>query len=253
LEGGGPAGRTHVWPLTIFQGHRRRVIPVPDRPIRIAHRGAPRRAPENTLPSFELALDIGAEGLELDVHATRDGVVVIHHDPALRQGLVIADTDFAELRRHEMGPGVPIPTLTELCAMVAGRAELFVEIKGADIEVLVLEALAGYTGPVAIHSFDHTMIRRLHVRRAPYPLGLLFEEGTGAVAAAMDDFGASDIWPHFTLVDEELVATVHARGGRIIPWTVNQRTDATILAAMGVDGLCGDDVSIFMPADPVHD
>ena len=205
----------------------------------------PRRAPENTLPSFELALSLGAEGIELDVHATRDGVVVIHHDPALRQGPVIADTDFAELRRHEVAAGVRIPTLAELCAMVAGRAELFVELKGEDVEVLVLEALAGYTGAVAIHSFDHAMIRRLHVRRAPYPLGLLFEESTERVAAAMDDFGASDIWPHYTLVDEELVATVHARGGRVIPWTVNQRTDATILAAMGVDGLCGDDVTVF--------
>ena len=218
---------------------------MPDRPLRIAHRGVPRRAAENTLPSFELALSLGAEGLELDVHATRDGVVVIHHDPALRQGLVIAESDFAELRRHEVVKGVPIPTLSELCAMVAGRAELFVELKGANVEVLVLEALAGYIGPVAIHSFDHAMIRRLHVRRAPYPLGILFEEGVSSVAAAMDDFGASDVWPHYTLVDEELVATVHARGGRIIPWTVNQPTDATILTAMGVDGLCGDDVSIF--------
>jgi glycerophosphoryl diester phosphodiesterase len=205
----------------------------------------PRRAPENTLPSFELALELGAEGLELDVHATRDGVVVVHHDAAVRRGPAIADVTLAELRRHEPAPGVPIPTLIELWEMVAGRAELFVEIKGANIEDLVLGALSGYEGPVAIHSFDHAMIQRLHEDRAPYPLGVLFEEGTAGVAAAMDDFGASDVWPHFPLVDAELIETVHARGGRVIPWTVNDPRRAVELTALGVDALCGDDVSIF--------
>jgi glycerophosphoryl diester phosphodiesterase len=218
---------------------------VPARPLRIAHRGVPRRAPENTLPSFELALELGAEGLELDVHATRDGVVVVHHDATVRAGPAIADLTLAELRRYQPARGVPIPTLIELWEMVAGRAELFVEIKGANIEDLVLGALAGYEGPVAIHSFDHAMIQRLHEDRAPYPLGVLFEEGTAGVAAAMDDFGASDVWPHYPLVDAELLETVHARGGRVIPWTVNDPARAVLLAALGVDALCGDDVSIF--------
>jgi glycerophosphoryl diester phosphodiesterase len=218
---------------------------LPDLPLRIAHRGVPRRAPENTLPSFALALELGADGLELDVHATRDGVVVVHHDATLRAGPAIAQLTFAELRRHAAAPGVPIPTLLELCEMVGGRAELFVEIKGANIEELVVAALAGYEGPVAIHSFDHAMIQRLHESRVPYPLGVLFEEGTSGAAAAMDDFGASDVWPHYPLVDAELIETVHARGGRVIPWTVNDPTVAFTLAGLGVDALCGDDVSIF--------
>jgi glycerophosphoryl diester phosphodiesterase len=205
----------------------------------------PRRAPENTLPSFELALDLGADGLELDVHATRDGVVVVHHDARVRGGSEIAQLTLLELRRHEPAPGIPIPTLIELWEMVAGRAELFVELKGANIEELVLGALAGYEGPVSIHSFDHAMIHRLHEERAPYPLGVLFEEGTAGVAAAMDDFGASDVWPRYPLVDAELIETVHARGGRVIPWTVNDPGTAVRLAALGVDALCGDDVSIF--------
>jgi glycerophosphoryl diester phosphodiesterase len=218
---------------------------LPGRPLRIAHRGVPRRAPENTLPSFELALELGADGLELDVHATRDGVVVVHHDASVRRGPAIAQLSFAELGRYEPAPGVRIPTLIELWELVAGRAELFVEIKGANIEQLVLAALSGYSGPVAIHSFDHAMIQRLHENHAPYPLGVLFEEGTAGVAAAMDDFGASDVWPHYPLVDAELLETVHARGGRVIPWTVNDPAHAARLAAIGVDALCGDDVSIF--------
>src|SRR4051812_3319441 len=93
-------------------------LPVPTSLLRIAHRGMPRLARENTLPSFELAIDAGADGLELDVHTTIDGVVVVHHDPDLRAGPRIDSVTLAELRRHEAAPGVPIPTLEELCALV---------------------------------------------------------------------------------------------------------------------------------------
>ena len=73
----------------------------------------PRLARENTLPSFQLAMDAGADGLELDVHATSDGVVVVHHDAELPDGRAISSFTLAELRRHEAAPGVPIPTLQE--------------------------------------------------------------------------------------------------------------------------------------------
>src|SRR5436309_983772 len=125
-------------------------------PLRIAHRGMPRRELENTLASFALALTEGAEGIELDVHATSDGTVVVHHDPTLRDGREIARTRISELR---VSPGPhAVPTLAEVLSLVAGSAELFVEIKGQGIERLVLAALEGYEGAAAIHSFDHATI-----------------------------------------------------------------------------------------------
>jgi glycerophosphoryl diester phosphodiesterase len=205
----------------------------------------PRLARENTLPSFALALDAGADGLELDVHATRDGVVVIHHDPVLRDGTEISATTFSELRRHDAAPGVPIPTLSELCDLVQGRAELCVEIKGAGIEQLVLDALADYEGPLAIHSFDHALIQRVRALDPEVRLGILFEESVADVVSQMQMTGASDVWPHWRLVTPELVVTVHAGGGRVIPWTVNDTTLAQTLAGMDVDALCGDDVGLF--------
>jgi glycerophosphoryl diester phosphodiesterase len=206
----------------------------------------PRLARENTLPSFSLALDAGADGLELDVHCTRDGVVVIHHDPVLRDGTVIAETAFGELRRHEAAPGVAVPTLTELCELVAGRAELCVEIKGAGIEQLVLDALSGYDGALAIHSFDHALIRRVRALDSHVRLGILFEDAATEVAREMEATGATDVWPQWTLVDSALVSAVHAAGGRVIPWTVNETGHAQALAAIGVDALCGDDVNLLV-------
>ena len=214
-------------------------------PFRIAHRGMPRRVRENTLPGFALALSLGADGLELDTHATRDGVVVVHHDPALADGLVIADATLAELRRHDASVDTPIPTLDDLLKLVAGRAELFVELKGAGIERQVRDVLAGYDGPAALHSFDHPMIARLHDAGCPWPLGVLFESGVERLVPVMETTGATDVWPHHSLVTAALVADVHRRGGRVIPWTVNDPELARRLAAMGVDGLCGDDVTLF--------
>jgi glycerophosphoryl diester phosphodiesterase len=206
----------------------------------------PRLARENTLPSFSLALDAGADGLELDVHATRDGVVVIHHDPALRDGTVIADTTFGELRRHDAAPGIAIPTLAELCELAAGRAELCVEVKGAGIEQLVLEALSGYDGPLAIHSFDHALIQRVRALDSRVRLGILFEDPVAEVARQMETTGATDVWPHWKLVEPALVSAVHAAGGRVIPWTVNETRHAQALGALGVDALCGDDVNLLI-------
>lgn len=205
----------------------------------------PRRARENTLPSFELAMDAGADGLELDVHTTADGVVVIHHDPDLAAGPRIDSLTLAELRRREAAPGVPIPTLEELCTLVQGRATLFVELKGSGIERAVLGALAGYDGPYALHSFDHAMIRRAARLNSEVRLGILYDEMPIDVAQHMAATGALDVWPHWPLVSEDLVAEVHGAGGRVIPWTVNNPPVAETLTALGVDGLCGDDVRIL--------
>jgi glycerophosphoryl diester phosphodiesterase len=213
-----------------------------DRPLRIAHRGMPRLARENTLPSFALALEAGADGIELDVYATRDGLVVVHHDAAVGEGLPIADLTFAEVRS---ATDAAVPTLAEVCELVAGRAELFVEIKGAGIELQVLAVMRQYDGSFAIHSFDHGLIARLHRVDVEVRLGVLFEESTPDVAELMAATGARDVWPHLPLVTGAMVEAVHATGGRVIAWTVNTATEAERLATLGVDGLCGDDVRVF--------
>ena len=205
----------------------------------------PRAARENTLPSFQLALEAGADGLELDVHATADGVVVVHHDAELRDGRAIASLTLGELGRYDAAPGVPIPTLAALCDLVQGRATLFVELKGAGIEQQVLDVLAEYNGDVALHAFDHAMIQRVSRLAPQMRLGILFESAPAEVARAMAVTGALDVWPHWSVVTAELVSMVHDAGGRVIPWTVNDQRRAQSLAALGVDALCGDDVRLL--------
>ena len=209
--------------------------------LRIAHRGMPRLATENTLRSFELALEYGAQGIELDVHMTADGVVVVHHDATLPSGTELRRTRLADLITEL----AELPTLDAVCELIGGRAELFVEIKGADIEVAVEEALASYTGVTAIHSFDHALIHRLALSGTQRRLGILLETDAHDALLAMARTGAVDLWPHHSLVSAELVTAVHAFGGRVIPWTVNSVHDAQRLEALSVDGICTDDVRIL--------
>ncbi|MDB4917629.1 MAG: hypothetical protein JWM95_5273 [Gemmatimonadetes bacterium] len=203
----------------------------------------PRLARENTLASFALALESGADGIELDVHATWDGVVVVNHDAALQSGADIASLTLAQLMAAG-GTQEQVPTLREVCAWLRGAVELFVEIKGANIDGEVEKALHGYDGRVAIHSFDHGLIGRL-AERSAFRLGILIERRDVPVAEAMSAAGATDVWPHYPIVDQRLVDTVHAAGGRVIPWTVNEPAQVRQLTLTGVDGLCGDDVRIF--------
>src|SRR5919205_2879218 len=119
------------------------------RPQLIAHRGAPRERPENTLPAFLRALALGAEGIELDVHATADGVVVVHHDPMPRApppsgalaGRRIETLTFDELQGFSIRGLALIPTLAEVLAVVKGRVDVFVEIKGSGIERAVIDTI----------------------------------------------------------------------------------------------------------------
>jgi glycerophosphoryl diester phosphodiesterase len=204
----------------------------------------PHRARENTLPAFAAALEAGADGIELDVHATADGIVVAHHDPSLAGGPEIARTRWADLRSACAAREMEIPTLADVCEMVADRVELFVEIKGAGIEQEVLDVLARHAGRHAIHSFDHATIARLARRDDAPRLGLLFEHPAPDVVALLASCGAHDAWPHHSLVDAALVAAVRGARGRVIAWTANARDDIARLTALGVDGICTDDVTL---------
>ena len=215
---------------------------------RIAHRGAKREFPENTLAAFRRAFERGAEGVELDVHATKDGVVVVHHDPVARvgsAGLAIAEATWAAVQRIELGPGIGVPSLADVLATAPPSATVYVEIKGDGIEAAVAQVIEQSTARCAVHSFDHNAIQRMRAVAPSIPRGILFENSLRDVLQKMEDVEARDVWPQWKLIDETLVASIHAAGGRVIAWTVNDPAVANRLVEMGIDGLCGDDSRLF--------
>jgi glycerophosphoryl diester phosphodiesterase len=210
----------------------------------IAHRGTPREYPENSLPGFARALELGADAVELDVHLTADGVPVVHHDAELAGGSLggraIAGLTRAELAAAELAPGVTLPTLAEVCAAVGDRATVYVEIKAPRAEAAVAAVLGGLGARAPVHSFDHRVSRRVHDLLPATPVGVLSTSYLVDTVSAMHAAGARDLWQHWSVVDAALVDVVHGAGGRVIVWTVNDADVARALADLGVDGICSD-------------
>ena len=221
---------------------------VPFRPERVAHRGASRERRENTLPAFELALERGADAIELDVHATSDGVVVVHHDPAV-DGRAISRTAWRELADVPLPGGARIPRLQDVLDAVAGRATVYIELKGAGCEALAMAVARDSGQRYAVHSFDHGAIERAASFAPEVPRGVLIDRGTLNATRGLADtvrrLKPRDVWPHHTLVGEEFMAAAAALGTRVIVWTVNSPDDARRFASLGVAGVCTDDVRLL--------
>jgi glycerophosphoryl diester phosphodiesterase len=150
-----------------------------------------------------------------------------------------------EAAHVELAADVCIPSLEQVLARMKDRATVYVEIKGHGAEQAAIEVIRRSGARCAVHSFDHDAIVR-SARIAPQlRFGILFDEYPANVVQTMRDTSALDVWPQWELIDERLVRAVHYAGGRVIAWTVNSPADAMKLIALGVDGLCGDDVRIL--------
>ncbi|HUO51329.1 MAG TPA: glycerophosphodiester phosphodiesterase [Gemmatimonadaceae bacterium] len=222
----------------------------PERPRLVAHRGISRERPENTLPAFLRALELGADGIELDVHATRDGVVIVHHDDVPRAtppdralaGKRIDQLTWDQLQGFSVDGSALIPSLAEVLAALRGRLDVFVELKAKGIEGPVLDVIHASPAPArcAVHSFDHEAIRRIRAVAPAVRGGILFDEAPKDVVAAMRYADARDVWPREDFIDAAMVEAVHGAGGRVLAWTVNRPERAVALAALKVDALCTD-------------
>jgi len=215
----------------------------------IAHRGVPRQEPENSLPGFELAVRQKVHAIELDVHATKDGVVVVHHDPNIRHGPLINSLTLTELHRYPLAPGVEIPTLAAVLDRMAKAAPppvVYVEVKAKGIEEAVVEVLDYARVPTAVHAFDHRVAARVTSIRPSIPTGILLDSYLIDPGGALQNAGARDYWLQWSFIDRDLVRLVHDAGGRVIAWTVNERADFAALDALGVDAICSDIAGTFV-------
>jgi glycerophosphoryl diester phosphodiesterase len=223
---------------------------VPERPEIIAHRGASRDRPENTLAAFVRAVELQADAVELDVHVTRDGHLVVHHDPTATgpDGRRALHTlTLAEVAAFRVG-GEPIPTLAAVIAAVGGRVRIYCELKGRGTAAPAVRALAPLGNAAAVHSFDHRMVIEAGRLAPDVPRGVLESSYRADPTASLREAGARDLWQHEALIDAPLVAAVRAAGARLVAWTVNDPGRIRELAALGVDGICTDAVSAALAA-----
>lgn len=212
-------------------------------PLIIGHRGVSGYAVENSSHAFSLAIDLGCDGVELDVHVTLDRRLVVHHDPVLLSGIVIAEATLDEVRAVPLPDDTPIPTLEDVFALLAPHMHLFVEVKSLDSasDDALLDCLraAGAPDAVHVHSFDHRILARLHEKAPALSLGALSSSYPLDPIGPVLQCGARTLWQEHHLIDAALIETCRDAGIQVIGWTVNAATDAERLRRLGIAGLCG--------------
>lgn len=216
----------------------------------VGHRGAMGHCAENTMASFERGLELGADWIELDVHLSRDGALIVIHDETLDRttnghGLV-RDHTLAELKQIDAGDGQRIPTLDEVLDWARQRNTVVdIEIKNAPlyyegIEQAVVSALnrAQMAEQVIVISFDHASVQRVKALDDRVATGVLYacrptDAGVGLARAA----GADAVLPHWAYVTAEDVQRAHAAGLSVAPWATSDPDVLRHLIACGVDAI----------------
>jgi glycerophosphoryl diester phosphodiesterase len=217
-----------------------------------AHRGASTEFPENTLPAFARAVELGAFGIELDVQLSSDGAPVVIHDDSVDRttngsGLVAA-LNLDALRRLDAGAGTLIPTLAEVLNLTEGRLHVDIEVKAADAAEAVFRETTGRADlRFVVSSFNHDVLR--HVRQMSNDLELwpLTVAVSDDVLDTAVDLASPLIAPNDKFINGEIVDHIRDLGLGCWVWTVNHPTRAEALAKFGVVGVCTDD-----PAALIH-
>ncbi|MSS72132.1 MAG: glycerophosphodiester phosphodiesterase [Candidatus Latescibacteria bacterium] len=233
-------------------------MPFGHRTLSIAHRGASGMAPENTLIAVERALDLGVDVVEIDVHVTRDGHVVVLHDATVDRTTdgrgAVRDMTLAEVRRLNAGlwfdppcSGERIPTLAETLDLTRRRALLLVEIKASGISEQVIETIRDLraTEDVIVQSFHPATVKQVRdlERRIPaallvgrVPVGHTRWRGRSLVKKALK-VGANALALSYLAATPSLVDEVHRRAMSLWVWTVDEEFTMQKMIQTGADGI----------------
>lgn len=221
-----------------------------------AHRGASAYAPENTLASFRKAIEMNADGIELDVHLSKDGELMVGHDERIDRCSngtgEIMDMTCAELKSYDYSYKFPeyrgetMPTLREVFELIAPTPlTVNVELKttdhdypGIEQKCIDLAEEMGMTDRVLYSSFNPASLERLHALNPALPTALLYE----GLMPNITTIAAGSFWvalhPEFIdMLPEGHVDAIHRMGLAVNTWTVNEPEDIRSLILLGVDAI----------------
>lgn len=213
--------------------------------LKIGHRGAKGYAAENTLASFQKALELGVDGIELDVHLSYDGNVMVIHDETIDRttykiGFV---NNFTSSDLEKIG----IPTLEQVLNLIDKRCLVNIEIKDSKATNSVLELLQKFIleknwaiNLFQISSFDWNILSICHSEERRIALGVLTEDSLEDAIDFAKKINAHSINPYFKLLNSENVKLIHENNFKIYTWTVNYEEDITFVKSLQVDGIISD-------------
>ncbi|WP_215141132.1 glycerophosphodiester phosphodiesterase [Exiguobacterium qingdaonense] len=226
---------------------------------RFAHRGVMAHRPENTMSAFRLALKTGADGIETDVHMTKDGELVLIHDETLERttdgvGLVSSYT-LNELRQFNAGirHGLDerIPTLVELFELVQNETVLLnLEVKtdvlrydGIESRILdCIDSSGIEPSRIILSSFNHRTIHRLKQMRPEIEAAILLAYPLYDTVGYLDSVGADSVHPHINRITDEEIRTLHRHGVPVRPYTIKSKAQLERCLAHHVDAIFVNDI-----------
>ncbi|MBA4134029.1 MAG: glycerophosphodiester phosphodiesterase [Flavobacterium sp.] len=209
--------------------------------LKIGHRGAKGHSPENTLASFEKAIALGVDMIELDVWLSSDKIPMVIHDETIdrttsKMGLV---TDYNAKELQHLG----IPTLRDVFELVDNRCEINVEIKTFSATQAVLNLIAKNTfdqSKILISSFDWNALQEVRFHDEDIRIGVLSETDLDLAIAFAKFIKAEAIHPYYHLLTAENVEKIKEKGFKVFPWTINEPEDITFVKSLEVDGIITD-------------
>jgi glycerophosphoryl diester phosphodiesterase len=228
-------------------------------PKNFAHRGGRRWAPENTLASFKRSVDLGVDGVELDIHKCKSGELVVIHDDTVDRTTsgkgAVKSMPWSELSQLDAGSwydksfaGEKLPLLQQVLDMVAGRLAINVEIKncptdypGIDDDLIKMLDAYPYPERIVISSFDHKIIYAISNKTKKYKLAMLGNSIICDLAAYADKVGAKCWNPEFDCVRDDSMKAAHDHGLEVNTWTVNKPEDWQRACDLKVDTIITDD------------
>lgn len=209
--------------------------------LKIGHRGAKGHEAENTLASFQKAIDLGLDMIELDIQLSLDKIPMVIHDTTVDRttsctGLV-TDYSAKELQNLE------IPTLKDVFELVHNRCEINVEIKEFSATQAVLDLIDKNIfdkNKILISSFDWNALQEVRFHDDEIRIGVLTETDLDLALAFAKFIKAYSIHPYYHLLSAENVQKIKDKHFKVFPWTINEPEDITFVQSLNVDGIITD-------------
>lgn len=213
--------------------------------LKIGHRGAKGYVAENTLASFQKAIDLGADGIELDVHLSLDGKVIVIHDETVDRTTsgkgFVKDYSATELKTFG------IPTLISVFELVNQKCFINVELKTYETADKVAELIQHYVAEKGwryddfiVSSFDWNALQQVHFLNDKIRIGVLTNTDLALALAFAKFIKAYSIHPYYQLLTTENVANMQSKNFKVYPWTINEPEDIIFVKSLNVDGIITD-------------
>ncbi|MFV7235499.1 glycerophosphodiester phosphodiesterase [Flavobacterium sp. ZB4R12] len=229
--------------------------------LKIGHRGAKGYEPENTLISFQKALEMQVDGIELDVHLSADGELMVIHDETIDRttnGKGFVNTlSLRELKAFRIDgkhdprllaePVQQIPTLKEVFDLVNQDCFINIELKSYEAAEKVVSLIEKYVvkknwkyDRFLVSSFDWNALQQVAFLNDKIPIGVLTETDLELAMAFAKFIQAKSIHPHFHLLTKENTAQIQEKGLQVFPWTINESEDIQKIKTFNVNGIITD-------------